>query len=347
MYQHPPFSKNIGKICTKIINGFFGRFHSNGVYTIACFDKNPDKNIDNTLIKTFIKYLPFKKYVHFTTLYFNYLSIKNSYYTTWYFKNNSSKISKISCIKNYFATINQTFLRIYPEKLEKNLSIKIEYQEKFSFKILCSKTFKKILPFEKYVPFKKLNLPFLSIKNLNYTFLCFKNYSTKIPKYSVINNYLKNIDTNQYFLNYPEKSKKNIFGKNEYQKQDFNIMLDYFNSPNCLNKVSIISLVLFLYVLENWVEIKIYHSFLAIVGNSFCFSAEHFSQIYDVMKISVLKFLAKSCLNSFMEGPLLRDICFLGKVLLTLKSKIDIESYFNFVLSKRTIKLQYLIVNHG
>ena len=58
---------------------------------------------------------------------------------------------------------------------------------------------------------KKLNLPFLSIKNLNYTFLCFKNYSTKIPKYSVINNYLKNIDTNQSFFKLSRKIKKEYF----------------------------------------------------------------------------------------------------------------------------------------
>ena len=226
---------------------------------------------------------------------------------------------------------------------DSNCHLKTNYiNENFSSKIVCSKTFKKILPFKKYVPFKILNLPFLTIKNLYYIFLCFRNYSTKIQRYSVINNYLKNIHSNQYFLNYPKKSKNNIPGKNEYQKQDSRNMLDYFNS--------IVSLVLFLYVLENWVGIEIYHSFLAIVGNSFCFSAEQFSKIYDVFKISVLKFLAKLCLNSFMEGPLFKEIFFLGKFLLTLKSKIHMKSYLNFVLSKSTIKfpkLQYLTVNHG
>ena len=118
--------------------------------------------------------------------------------------------------------------------LDINYHLKSIYtSEHFSFKMT---------PFEKLVPFKKLNFTFLFIKNLYYTFLCFKNYSTNIPKYSFINNYLKNIDINQYFLNYSEKSKKNISTKNNYQKQVTNNILG-------------------LYVLKHWFEFKIYHGF--------------------------------------------------------------------------------------
>ena len=180
-------------------------------------------------------------------------------------------------------------------------------------------------PFEKLVPIKKLNFTFLSIKNLYYTFLCFKNYSTNIPKYSFINNYLKNIDINQYFLNYSEKSKKNISTKNNYQKQVTNNILG-------------------LYVLKHWFEFKIYHGFLAIVENSFCFSADNFSQISDVTKVSVLKFIPQFRLNSFYREPIIQGYI---NFLFTLKLKIHIKSYLNFVLSKSTIKLQYLTVNHG
>ena len=83
------------------------------------------------------------------------------------------------------------------------------------------------------------------------------------------------------------------------------VLTETFFFQNYLNKVRIISLVLFLYVLEQWFEIQIYDSFLAIVENSFCFSAENFSEIYDALKISVLKFIPQFGLFS-LESPLFR-----------------------------------------
>ena len=66
---------------------------------------------------------------------------------------------------------------------------------------------------------------------LYYNFLCFKNYSIKILKFSYINNYLKNIDANQLSLNYLEKSNKYISTKNKYQEkvshEKFNYLIEY------------------------------------------------------------------------------------------------------------------------
>ena len=97
------------------LNFSFLIFHTN-------FNKKFDKNFDKSLIKTFINFSPFKKYVLLTKLY--YISIKVLYYTILFFKNNSTKISRILCI-------NQTFFKIYHEKL-KNIPIKNEYQEQVS-----------------------------------------------------------------------------------------------------------------------------------------------------------------------------------------------------------------------
>ena len=77
------------------------------------------------------------------------------------------------------------------------------------------------------------------------------------------------------------------------------------------------------------IGLKLQFTTFSIVENSFCFSAENFSQIYNELKISVLTFIPQFWLNSFMKGP------------------FHTKNYLNFVLSKNTIKLQYLIVNHA
>ena len=76
------------------------------------------------------------------------------------------------------------------------------------------------------------------------------------------------------------------------------------------------------------IGLKLKFTTFSIVGNNFCFSAENFSQIHNELKISVLTFIPQFWLNSFIMSP------------------FHSKNYLNFVLSKNTIKLQYLIINH-
>ena len=105
-----------------------------------------------------------------------------SYYTTWYFKNNSSKnLKTTSCIKNYSATINQTFLEIYPKKLEMNtaknlktknistLCLKLDFQICFLVMYAVNNNFNKyfVRKFKVAIIFMKNSVCIIQTINLN------------------------------------------------------------------------------------------------------------------------------------------------------------------------------------
>ena len=122
------------------------------------------------------------------------------------------------------------------------------------------------------------------------------------------------------------KIKNNVLIKNRYKIPVINNKLGYFiNISNklCQLSFSIITKISF--------------------SNKQLMKKHLFQEILSELIISKLIF--ELFLNLIFSNLIF--CIFSDRVLLTHVFKIHIKSYLNFVLSKSTIKLQYLIVNHG